>query len=101
MREFIAFLPKAELHLHIKGSLSPQTILKLATQSKVDFPYKSVDVIKRALANREVVLTGFLDHHYLVVSTIQTEADFYEVTYELLKKCKENNIVYVELIFDP
>jgi len=101
MREFIANLPKAELHLHIEGTLSPQTILKLVARNNVDFPYKSVEAVNNALANREPGLVGFLDHHYLVVSIIQTQADFYEVTYELLRTCQENNIVYVELFFDP
>ena len=94
MKEFIADLPKAELHLHIEGTLSPQTILKLTARNNIDFPYKSVEAIKDALANRPPGLVGFLDHHYLAVNIIQTEADFYEVTYELLRTCKENNIVY-------
>jgi adenosine deaminase len=64
-------------------------------------PYKSVEAVNNALANREPGLVGFLDHHYLVVSIVQTQADFYEVTYELLRTCQENNIVYVELFFDP
>ena len=101
MKQFITDLPKAELHLHIEGTLSPQTILNLVARNKIDFPYHSVEAIHNALANREPGLVGFLDHHYLVVSLIQTEADFYEVTYELLRACKENNIVYVELFFDP
>jgi adenosine deaminase len=46
MKEFITNLPKAELHLHIEGTLSPQTILKLAARNNIDFPYKSVEAIK-------------------------------------------------------
>ncbi len=101
MKEFITNIPKAELHLHIEGTLEPQTILKLATRNKIDFPYKSSAAVKEALANRPAGLKGFLDHHYLVVDLIRTEADFYEVTYELLRACQENNIRYVELFFDP
>ena len=101
MLEFITNLPKAELHLHIEGTLSPQTILKLTARNNIDFPYKSVEAINNALANRKPGLVGFLDHHYQVVPIIQTQADFHEVTYELLRTCKENNIVYVELFFDP
>ena len=101
MQEFITNLPKAELHVHIKGSLSSQTILKIATRNKIDFLYKSVEEINNALAKRKQGLAAFLDHHYLVVSIIQTQADFYEITYELLRKCKENNIVYIEMFFDP
>ncbi len=101
MKEFIANLPKAELHLHVEGALNPQTILELVARNDIDFPYKTVKAINGALANREPGLVGFLDHHYLVVSIIQTEADFYQVTYDLLRTCGENNIVYVELFFDP
>ena len=101
MEEFITHLPKAELHLHIEGTLEPHTILRLAARNKIDFPYKSAAAVKEALANRPAGLKGFLDHHYIAVDLIRTEADFYEVTYELLRACQENNIVYVELFFDP
>ncbi len=101
MKEFITNLPKAELHLHIEGTLSPQTILKLAARNDIDFPCKSVEAIENALTNRPAGLKGFLDHHYLIVPLIQTQEDFYEVTYQLLRACQENNIVYVELFFDP
>lgn len=101
MQEFITYLPKAELHVHIEGTLSSQTILKVATRNKISFPYKSVEEINNALAKRKPGLAGFLNHHYLVNSVVQTQVDFYEITYELLKKCKENNIVYIEMFFDP
>jgi adenosine deaminase len=101
MEEFIRHLPKAELHLHIEGTLGPGTILALTARNGIDFPYRSVEEIEAALASREPGLVGFLDHHYLVVPLIQTEADFYQVTYELLRSCRENQIVYAELFFDP
>ena len=101
MKEFITNLPKAELHLHIEGTLSPQTILTLAARNNMNIPYKSIEDIENALANRPAGLKGFLDHHYTVRPLIQTQEDFYEITYELLRTCQENNIVYVELFFDP
>jgi adenosine deaminase len=101
MEAFIRHLPKAELHLHIEGTLGPETILDLAERNGVDFPYRSVEEIERALASRPAGLVGFLDHHYLLVPLIQTEADFYQVTYELLRKCREHHIVYAELFIDP
>lgn len=101
MQDFITYLPKAELHVHIEGTLSSQTILKLASRNKIYFPYKSVEEINNVLAKRKPGLAGFLNHHYLVNSVIQTQVDFYEITYELLRKCKENNIVYIEISFDP
>ncbi len=101
MHGFIVNLPKAELHLHIEGTLSPETILRLASRNKMDYPLKTVQDIENALLNREAGLASFLDHHYRVVSVIQTREDFHDVTYELLRKCSENNIVYVETFFDP
>lgn len=101
MRTFIANMPKAELHLHIEGTLSPETILRLAQRNGVDFPYRSVEEIRQALAARPAGLEGFLDHHYLRIPLLQTERDFFDMTFDLLRSCKENNIVYTELFFDP
>jgi len=101
MHKFISNLPKAELHLHIEGSLSPETILKLASRNEMDYPFKTVDDVENAFMSRKAGLASFLDLHYLVVSVIQTREDFHEVTYELLRKCRDNNIVYVEAFFDP
>ncbi len=101
MKTFIENMPKAELHLHIEGTLSPQTLLTLSERNNIDFPYQSVEAIEAALANRPAGLDGFLDHHYIAVSTMKTEADFYDVTLDLLKTCQQNNIVYIELFFDP
>jgi adenosine deaminase len=101
MAGFIADLPKAELHLHIEGTLSPETVLRLADRNNIDYPYDSVEAIQHALDDRGTDLKGFLDHHYLNVSVIQTELDFFEITYELLRECRANRIVYAELFFDP
>ncbi len=89
MGGFLAQLPKAELHLHIEGTISPQTALILAKRNQIDFPYRSVEAILTALANREAGLKAFLDHYYLMDSLMQSGADFYEVTYELLRACRQ------------
>ncbi|MEM7334849.1 MAG: adenosine deaminase [Chloroflexota bacterium] len=101
MATFIANMPKAELHLHIEGTLSPQTLLKLSARNNHSFPYPSVEAIEHALANRPAGLNGFLDHHYIAVATMQTELDFYDATADFLKTCRGNHIVYVEMFFDP
>ncbi len=101
MNQFISEMPKAELHLHIEGTLSPQTLLRLSERNNLSFPYQSVEAIKQALANRPTGLDGFLDHHYIAVSTMRTQLDFHEVTFELLKTLQANHVVYVELFFDP
>lgn len=101
MREFIKGLPKAELHVHLEGTVSPETVLKLASRNGMDYPFKTVKEIEEALNNRTSGLVSFLDLHYLFVSVIKTKNDFYEVTYKFLRTCKANNVVYVEFKFDP
>ena len=101
MKQFINGMPKAELHLHLEGTLSPRTLLKLVKRNNIDFPYPTLAAIKAALDNRPAGLDGFLDHHYIAVSTMRTQIDFQEVTYELLRTLRANNVVYVELFFDP
>jgi adenosine deaminase len=101
MRTFIESLPKAELHVHLEGTVLPATVLKLAERNDMDYPFKSVEEIQQALDSRTIGLVSFLDLHYMFVSVIKTRADFYEVTYEFLRTCMENGVVYVEFKFDP
>ncbi len=101
MREFIEGLPKAELHVHLEGTVLPSTMLKLAERNGMDYPFKSVEEIQEALDNRTAGLSSFLDLHYMFVSIIKTKDDLYEITYEFLRTCRANNVVYVEIKFDP
>ena len=100
MRDFIEGLPKAELHVHLEGTVGPHA-LKIAARNGVDFIFKTTKEVEDALNNRTVGLESFLDLHYIFVNVIQTMEDFYEVTYEFLHNCRENNVVYVEIKFDP
>jgi adenosine deaminase len=101
MHSFINGLLKAEIHVHLEGTLLPATVLKLAERNGIDYPFKSVEEIQEALDSRTEGLISFLDLHYMFVSVIKTRDDFYEITYEFLRTCKENNVVYVEIKFDP
>lgn len=101
MRRFIEGLPKAELHVHLEGTVLPATVLKLAERNGMDYPFKTVEEIQEALDSRTTGLVSFLDLHYMFVSVIKTRADFYEVTYEFLRTCMENGVVYLEFKFDP
>ena len=101
MRQFIEGLPKAELHVHLEGTVLPATVLKLAKRNGMDYPFKTVEEVHEALDNRTTTLKSFLDLHYIFVSVIQTRDDFYDVTYDFLRTCKENGVVYVEIKFDP
>jgi adenosine deaminase len=101
MLNFIKGLPKAELHVHLESTMRPETNLKLAAKNRIDYPFKTVDDIKEALDNRTFGLESFLDTHYKIFSVIKTKTDFCEATYEFLRICNENNVVYVEIMFDP
>lgn len=101
MGGFIAGLPKAELHLHLEGTLGPEMMLQLAERNGVDIPYDTTDAINAALAGRPAGLVGFLDHHYMRIPLLQTKQDFQDVTLDLMRKCNENVIRYAEIFFDP
>jgi adenosine deaminase len=100
MLNFIKGLPKAELHVHLEGTVG-QKAPKIASRNNIDYPFKTVNDVKEALDKRTYGLESFLDLHYLLVSVIRTREDFYELTYEFLRKSCENNVVYVEIKFDP
>ena len=98
-REFLAGLPKAELHLHLDGALSPELMFKLAQRNQVELPYKSVAEIEAAYAFTS--LQSFLDLYYRGASVLKHEQDFYDLTRDYFEKCKADNIVHTELSFDP
>lgn len=100
MQIFLSEMPKAELHIHLEGTLSPETVAKLANRNKFDY-FETPDKVRISLANRAPGLNGFLHHHNRQLNVIQTEEDFYTVTYDFLEMCQKNNIVYVEMFFDP
>ncbi len=97
--EFIAKLPKAELHLHIEGSLEPELMLSLAEKHGVDLPYKSLDDIRAAYQFDD--LQSFLDLYYLGAGVLIDEDDFYDLMWRYLRRCKDENIVHTEIMFDP
>ena len=100
MQVFLGAMPKAELHIHLSGTMSPETVAKLANRNNFNF-FNTPEQVKQSLSNRVPGLIGFLSHHNKQVSVIQTEKDFYTTIYDFMEKCKENNIVYVEMFFDP
>lgn len=100
MKIFIGDMPKAELHLHLAGTLSPETVAKLANRNKFDF-FNTAQEVQKSIDDREPGLMGFLGHHNKQQNVLQTDADFHTAVYDFLEKCKENNIVYVEMFFDP
>ncbi|WP_040725485.1 adenosine deaminase [Thiomicrorhabdus sp. Kp2] len=99
MKDFIHKMPKAELHLHIEGTLEPEMMFELAKRNGITLSYKSIDEIKAAYDFDH--LQAFLDLYYQGMVVLKTEQDFFDLTWAYLEKCAEQNIIYVELFFDP
>lgn len=99
MDDFISQLPKAELHLHIEGTLEPELALRLAEKNKLTFPYQSVEQMQAAFDFTD--LQSFLDLYYASISVVKTEEDFYELTLAYLKKAASQNVRHTEIFFDP
>ena len=99
MKEFIQNLPKAELHLHIEGTLEPEMMFELAQRNNIDLPYKSVSEVKEAYDFED--LKSFLDIYYQGSEVLQTERDFYDLTWAYLEKAAKQNVRHTEIFFDP
>lgn len=99
METLIQKLPKAELHLHIEGTLEPELMMALAQKNKVALPYKTVEEIRAAYEFSD--LQSFLDIYYAGAAVLQDESDFERLTWEYLLKCKADNVVHTEIFFDP
>jgi len=97
--DFIAGLPKAELHLHIEGSLEPEMMVALAERNRVALPYADVDAVRAAYSFTS--LQDFLDLYYQGMSVLQTEEDFYDLTLAYLRRVARDNVRHVEIFFDP
>lgn len=99
MIELIKRLPKAELHLHIEGSLEPELMFRLAKKNNVTIPYASIEEVRAAYNFTN--LQSFLDIYYAGAKVLITQDDFYDLTWDYVLKCVENNIVHTEIFFDP
>lgn len=97
--EWISALPKAELHLHIDGTLQAHRMLSLAQKNAISLPYKTVEDVERAYEFED--LQSFLDLYYLGASVLIDEEDFYHLMFDYLLKCKEQNIVHTEIMVEP
>jgi len=97
--EFIKKSPKAELHLHIEGTLEPELMLKLAKRNNIQIPFKNIDDVKKAYNFSN--LDSFLKIYYEGAKVLIKEQDFFDLTWAYILKCKEDNIVHTEIFFDP
>lgn len=92
-------IPKAELHIHIEGSLEPELIFSLAQRNGVKLPYASVEALRAAYAFTD--LQSFLDIYYAGASVLLTAQDFHDMAWAYFLRAKADNVVHAELFFDP
>ncbi|MFI6926182.1 adenosine deaminase [Nonomuraea spiralis] len=99
MKDFIAGLPKCELHLHIEGTLEPELKFALAERNGLALPYASVEEMRDAYSFDD--LPSFLKVYYEGMQVLRTEPDFYDLAMAYLRKAAEQNVRYAEIFFDP
>ena len=99
LENFIAGLPKAELHLHIEGTFEPELMFKIASRNGLKLKYNSVEDLKAAYNFSN--LQEFLDIYYSGASVLISEQDFYDLTWAYLLKVHAQNVVHTEVFFDP
>lgn len=98
-KEFIKGLPKAELHLHLEGSLEPELKLALAQKNQIDIGQATIEEVKASYEFDS--LPSFLAIYYPAMNVLQTEDDFYDLATAYLKKAQEHHVLRAELFFDP
>ncbi len=97
--DLLRSMPKAELHIHIEGSLEPELIFRLAQRNGVVLPYPSVEALREAYAFTD--LQSFLDIYYAGASVLLNEDDFHDMAWAYLCKAAADKVVHAEIFFDP
>ncbi|MBC8257755.1 MAG: adenosine deaminase [SAR324 cluster bacterium] len=97
--EFISKLPKAELHLHIEGSLEPELMFELAERNKIKLPYASIEEVRAAYEFDD--LQSFLDIYYAGAGVLLQMQDFFDLTWAYITRVQKQNVQHVEIFFDP
>jgi len=98
-RDFIRALPKAELHVHIEGTLEPELLFALATKHGIKLPYRSAAELRAAYSFAD--LQSFLDLYYTAANVLRDAADFHALASAYLRRAHADGIVHVEVFFDP
>ncbi len=99
MKSFIKGLPKAELHIHIEGSLEPELMFELAARNNISLPFGSIEEVRKAYNFSD--LQSFLNIYYAGAGVLIKEQDFYDMTWAYLKKAHAQNGRHTEIFFDP
>lgn len=99
MEEFIRKIPKAELHLHIEGTLEPELLFLIAKRNHIKLPFESIEKIKSFYQFQD--LQSFLDIYYAATDVLRNKNDFYDLTYAYLQRVYLDGVRHVEIFFDP
>jgi adenine deaminase len=99
VKRLVDRMPKAELHLHIEGTLEPELMFELASRNRVELPYASAEDVRKAYEFSD--LQSFLDIYYQSTRVLLHDRDFYDLTWAYLKKANEQNVRHAEIFFDP
>jgi adenine deaminase len=99
MNNLIRNIPKAELHIHIEGSLEPELMFKIAHRHNLTLPFESVEAVREAYNFNN--LQSFLDIYYAGAGVLLDEHDFYDLTWAYLQKATTQNVRHTEIFFDP
>jgi adenosine deaminase len=95
----IATLPKAELHIHVEGSLEPEMVFALAARNRIELPFKSVEALRERYSFAD--LQSFLDLYYTCIAVLRTQMDFYDLASAYLYRAHAQGVRHVEMFFDP
>lgn len=98
-RQALRTLPKAELHLHIEGTLEPELAMKLAQRNNIDLPWHTVEELEREYQFEN--LQSFLDLYYQLMQTLRTADDFRDLMLAYLERAHNNGVMHAEIFFDP
>lgn len=99
LENLIESLPKAELHLHIEGTLEPEMVFNLAHKNNIKINFNSVEELRSAYKFNN--LQSFLNIYYEATNVLVNKSDFYDMTYAYLVRAKKDNIIHTEIFFDP
>src|ERR1700759_2292293 len=96
---FIRGLPKAELHLHIEGSLEPEQMFAFARRNRIDIPFVSVEALRAAYSFTR--LQDFLDIYYAGANVLRSEEDFHDLALAYFDRAAADGVVHAQIFFDP
>lgn len=99
LESLLRLMPKAELHMHVEGSLEPEMIFRLAQRNGVELAYGSVEALRRAYAFED--LQSFLDIYYAGASVLLKAEDFFDMAFAYFERAAADNVVHAEIFFDP